>query len=291
MTGIEWTDRTWNPATGCDKVSPGCKNCYAEALAKRLQAMGNPRYRNGFDVTLHRDKLREPHGWREGAWVFVNSMSDMLHADIPDDFLLDAFRVMKETPRHRYQVLTKRPERWESVTAMVVRELGSFPANVLPGTSIENREVIDGTRKIAPRLHALAKAGDDDTVRMISGEPLLGSLVPEGGTVADLAEELSAARIGWFITGGESAFPSRYRASDLRWFEEVRDACALAGIPYFHKQHGGPGVTKEHKRGGEHATLDGILHHAMPTIFGHGAAPSKLGLFADKLAAAQDTAQ
>lgn len=275
MTGIEWTDRTWNPVVGCDKVSPGCRNCYAEALAKRLQAMGNPRYTDGFAVRLHRDKLDEPLGWREGSWVFVNSMSDLLHEQVPDDFLLDAFRVMARARQHRFQVLTKRPERWAAVTAMVVADLGRFPGNVLPGTSIENREVIDGKGKIRPRLHALGQAGGDDTVRMISAEPLLGSLLPPDG-VAGLARELTEARIGWVITGGESAFPSKYRASDIRWFEEIRDACGIAGIPFFHKQHGGPGVTKALKRGGDLATLDGRLHHEMPTVFGHGAAPSKL---------------
>lgn len=287
MTGIEWTDRTHNPVTGCDKVSPGCKNCYAETLAKRLQAAGNPRYTQGFKLTLHPDKIDEPRSWAKGTWVFVNSMSDLLHRDVPDGFLLRQFRMMSETPRHRYQVLTKRPERWASVTEMVVRELGAWPGNVLPGTSIENRAVIDGSavredgrQKVVPRLQALGRAGDENTVRMISAEPLLGSLLPEGGTPADLAADLTAARIGWVITGGESAFPSRYRASDLDWFREVRDACAIAGIPFFHKQHGGPGVTKAKKRGGAAAVLDGVLHHAMPSVFGHSAAPSKLTAYA-----------
>jgi len=263
-SGIEWTNRTWNPVTGCNKVSAGCTHCYAETLAKRLQAMGNPRYTYGFEPTLHWDKIDEPRGWRKPEWVFVNSMSDLLHSRVPDRFITSVFRTMAETPQHRYQVLTKRPERWRSITELVVRELGAWPHNVLPGTSVENRQVVEGTRKIAPRLTALSAAGDARTVRMISAEPLLGSLVPKGGTVDDLGLELLEAGIGWVIAGGEAGFLARPARID--WFRELRDACEAAGIPYFFKQFGGRGTTKAAKRGGKLAVLDGRLHHAMPTL-------------------------
>jgi protein gp37 len=262
FTGIEWTDQTWNPVTGCTKISAGCKNCYAETLSRRLHAMGNPRYVNGFNLTLHPDKLDEPRKWRKPRLVFVNSMSDILHADVPDDFILRAFRTMADCPQHTFQVLTKRPERWGSISEQVIAEHGAWPANVWPGTTLENRAVIDGTRKIAPRLAALAQAGDSNTIRMLSMEPLLGSLVPEGGTPADLARELAAARIGWVISGGEAGFGAR--PADLDWFREIRDACQIARIPFFHKQHGGAGVTKSAKRGGRLAELDGVLWHEMP---------------------------
>lgn len=261
FTGIEWTDQTWNPVTGCTKISSGCKHCYAETLSRRLHRMGNPRYKNKFVLTLHPDKLDEPRRWRKPRFVFVNSMSDILHAHVPDDFILRAFRTMAETP-HTYQVLTKRPERWASITRQVVGELGRWPRNIWPGTSIENRAVIEGTRKIAPRLDALAQAGDNLTIRMLSMEPLLGSLVPACGDASDLAVELEKAGIGWVISGGEAGFKAR--PADIEWFREIRDACREAGIPYFHKQHGGPGTTKTIKRGGKLATLDGRLWHQMP---------------------------
>ncbi len=252
-TGIEWTNRTWNPTTGCDKISAGCKNCYAEPLAHRLQRMGNRRYVNGFDLTLHQDKVTEPLGWRTPELVFVNSMSDLLHKDVPIAFILDCFSTMARANWHTYQILTKRPGRWAEVTAAVVDHLGYWPNNVLPGTSVENRKAL-------PRLEELAAAGDSQAVRMVSVEPLLESL----GPVEELAEKLRAAAIGWVITGGEAGWDAR--PAELDWFREVRDACALAGVPFFHKQHGGVGMTKDIKRGGTLAVLDGELHHAMPVV-------------------------
>lgn len=252
---IEWTNRSWNPTTGCDKVSAGCKNCYAEPLALRLQAMGNRRYTNGFRLTLHPDKLAEPMTWRSSEWVFVNSMSDVLHADIPDDYVLRIFDTMGTlAPWHRYQVLTKRAERWADVSARVVATLGAWPRNVLPGTSVENRKAL-------ARLPMLGRAGDDDTVRMVSVEPLLESLGPP----AELARRLVDARIGWVITGGEAGWQARPAVED--WFREVRDACAEAKIPFFYKQFGGRGTTKVTKRGGLLAVLDGRLHHEMPDVW------------------------
>jgi len=269
FSGIEWTDKTWNPVTGCTKISQGCKHCYAAALARRLEAMGNPRYKNGFNVTLHPDKVDEPRRWRKPRLVFVNSMSDLLHPLVPDGFILSVFKTMAETPRHTYQVLTKRPDRWMSISHQVIAEYGRWPGNVLPGTSIESREVIDGTKKIYPRLDGLAMAGDRQTIRMLSCEPLLGSLLPPTG-VAGLAEELTHAEIGWVISGGEAGHHAR--PAEIQWFEELRDACLAAGIPFFHKQHGGRGTTKAIKRGGKLATLEGKLWHQMPLLGGKPAA-------------------
>lgn len=265
-SGIEWTNRTWNPTTGCDKIAAGCKFCYAEPLALRLQAMGNPRYENGFRVTLHPDKLSEPATWRTPEWVFVNSMSDLLHKDIPTEFVVGAFRSMRTANWHRYQVLTKRPERWAEITSSVVEALGGFPRNVLPGTSIENKKAL-------ARLPHLREAGGRDNtriVRMISVEPLLESLCD--GDVAGLAQQFTDGGVGWVITGGEAGWHARPAVED--WFREVRDACALANIPFFHKQFGGVGMSKEAKRGGKMAVLDGVLHHAMPEVW---AAPPPTG--------------
>lgn len=258
FTGIEWTDRSWNPSTGCDKISAGCKFCYAETLSKRLHAMNNPRYRNGFDLTLHHDKVREPVRWRTpGEWVFVNSMSDLLHVDVPDDFILDVVDTMAlRAPWLRYQWLTKRHQRWPKVSALIMHRLGSWPRNVLPGVSVENKRALE-------RIDRLGEVGDDHTVRKLSVEPLLESLCD--GDVVGLAQRLTANRIGWVITGGEAGFSAR--PADLDWFREVRDACQIAGVPFFHKQHGGRGVTKEVKRGGKLAALDGVLWHEMPVVW------------------------
>jgi protein gp37 len=256
-SGIEWTTRTWNPTTGCDKVSAGCRHCYAEPLAYRLHRMGNPRYTNGFELTLHADKIKEPTKWRKPDWVFVNSMSDMLHAGIPDSFVFDVFKTMGvHAPWHRYQVLTKRADRWPEISRLVIDRLGHWPANVLPGVTVENRKAMS-------RVALLGQAGDADTVRMLSVEPLLESLCD--GDVESLALEFMEARIGWVITGGEAGFKAR--GAELDWFCEVRDACTLAEIPFFHKQHGGRGTSKTVKRGGTLALLDGQLHHEMPEVW------------------------
>lgn len=266
-TGIEWTGRTWNPTTGCDKVSAGCKHCYAETLAHRLQRQRNPRYRNGFKLTLHRDKATEPLGWPKPEWVFVNSMSDLLHKGVPTEFLARVFRTMRDANWHRFQVLTKRPQRWAEVTKWAT----PWPRNVVPGTSIEDRNAL-------VRLDHLARAGDSQTVRMLSIEPLLESL----GKYTDLARWFRDAGIGWVITGGEAGYKAR--PAELDWFREVRDACRLAGIPYFHKQHGGKGVTKTAKRGEGLAILDGRLHHEMPDVWHEPGPPNRETLLLDGLA-------
>lgn len=265
-SAIEWTNRTWNPTTGCTKISAGCKNCYAEPLALRLQAMGNPRYTRGFDIALHHDKLSEPLSWRAPEWVFVNSMSDLLHADIPTDFIVGAFHSMREANWHRYQVLTKRPERWAEVTEAVIASVGGFPRNVLPGTSIENKRALARL----PHLRLAGGADNSRICRMISVEPLLESLCD--GDVAGLAQQFTDGGVGWVITGGEAGWHARPAVAD--WFREVRDACALASIPFFHKQFGGVGMSKEAKRGGKLAVLDGELHHEMPEVW-RGPAPGE----------------
>lgn len=258
FTGIEWTDKSWNPVTGCTKVSAGCKFCYAETLSKRLKAMGNPRYTNGFQVTLHGDKVTEPVGWRKPLWVFVNSMSDLLHKDIPDAFVMDVVHTMAvRAPQHRYQWLTKRAERFPEISRLVMDKYGAWPRNILPGVSVEDH-------RVRHRIDLLGQVGDEHTVRKLSVEPLIGSVCPDGD-VLGFAEQLERNRIGWVITGGEAGFKAR--PADLDWFRQVRDACELADVAYFHKQHGGAGVTKEVKRGGKLATLDGVLHHQMPVVW------------------------
>lgn len=264
-SGIEWTTATWNPATGCDKISPGCKNCYADRLARRLQSMGNTRYANGFQLTLHPDKARRVDGnLSPGDWVFVNSMSDMLHKDIPSDYIGEVFHTMaRRQPWLRFQVLTKRADRWPEVSRQIMDRYGSWPRNICPGVTVENR------KHGLPRIDQLGHVGDAGTCRMLSVEPLLESLLDpalsRGEGVRKLADQLTANRIGWVITGGEAEFGAR--PADLDWFREVRDACALAGVPFFHKQHGGRGVTKAAKRGGYLAVLDGRLHHEMPAVW------------------------
>lgn len=211
-SSIEWTQATWNPVTGCSKVSQGCKHCYAERLAKRLQAMGNPRYSHGFDVTLHPDLLDLPLTWRRPKLVFVNSMSDLFHEAIPDDFIAQVFEVMKQASWHTFQVLTKRPQRASALSNQL-----PWPDNVWLGTSVENLEVTDRI----DWLRTIPAA-----VRFLSCEPLLGPL-----TGVDLSG------MHWVIAGGESG--PGYRPVDVRWVIELRDHCAASGIAFFFKQWGG----------------------------------------------------
>lgn len=292
MTAIEWTEVTWNPVTGCDRVSAGCDHCYALTLAKRLKAMGNPRYQNdgnpktsgpGFGVTLHRDKLDEPHRWRTPRRIFVNSMSDLFHADVPDVFIDDVFQTMALSPQHTFQILTKRPQRMYRYVSKVVDRLvprGPLP-NVWLGTSVENQEA-------AYRIDWLVKT--PAAVRFLSCEPLLGPLdlrhwlpVPIAPNLAAwgrLCDEtgcpnlarcerpgrefdtpihecpLHAERLDWIIAGGESG--PRFRPLDLDWARELRDQCVAAGVPYFFKQVGGI----RPKAGGRE--LDGRTWDQMP---------------------------
>src|SRR2546428_4275986 len=232
-SAIEWTDATWNPVTGCSKVSPGCKHCYAERLAARLQAMGNPRYTNGFEVTLQHDQLALPLGWKQPRKIFVNSMSDLFHEEVPDDFIVQVYEVMREANWHLFQILTKRAER--------LADLGPrlrWSDNVWQGVSVENA---DYTWRVKHLLQAPA------IVRFLSVEPLLGPI-----------PNLPLKGISWVIVGGESG--PNYRPVQASWVRGIRDQCRRAKVPFFFKQWGG--ITP--KAGGRR--LDRRVWNEMPSI-------------------------
>jgi protein gp37 len=241
-SSIEWTEATWNPTTGCDRVSPGCDHCYALTMARRLKAMGAEKYQNdgdprtsgpGFGVTIHRDVLRLPYRWRQPRVVFVNSMSDLFHARVPLDFVREVFDVMRDTPQHTYQVLTKRSTRLRRVADRL-----DWPANVWMGVSVENVDHL-------PRVDDLRVT--DAAVKFLSAEPLLGPLTG-----------LNLAGIDWVITGGESGHHAR--SCDPDWVRDIRDACAATGTAFFHKQWGG----RTPKSGGRE--LDGRTWDQMPHV-------------------------
>jgi protein gp37 len=262
-SSIEWTEKVWNIVKGCTKVSAGCKHCYAEKMHARLNAMnettGNNGYDQPFSVVVERTDAKgmmTPTTWRAPRRIFVNSMADLLHREVSTAFIMRAFEVMVEhAPQHQYQILTKRHERWREIHEAVMERWGRWPVNVLPGVSIESAKHLD-------RLEALASVGDERTVRMVSAEPLLESLAPDG--VQALAQRLKAARVGWLIGGGESG--SNARPCDAAWLAELRDACELAGVLFFLKPLGGKGSTEALKRGGEYAVLDGQRYTAMPPM-------------------------
>jgi protein gp37 len=209
---IEWTDATWNPVTGCTKVSPGCKNCYAERLAARLLAMGNPRYSNGFDLTLHEDQIELPLRWRKPKRIFVNSMSDLFHEDIPDEFIRRVFSVMKQAHWHVFQVLTKRADRLSELAGFL-----QWSPNIWQGVSVEDQKRtwrIDSLRQVPA------------AVRFLSIEPLLG---PIG--------ELRLDRVDWVIVGGESG--PGFRPVETEWVRAIRNMCIASRVPFFFKQWGG----------------------------------------------------
>jgi protein gp37 len=230
-SAIEWTDATWNPVTGCSKVSPGCKNCYAERLAHRLRAMGNPRYREGFAVVLQPDQIDLPLRWRRPKRIFVNSMSDLFHASIPEDYIRRVFDTMASAHWHTFQVLTKRSERLAALAAAL-----PWPPNVWQGVSVESARY---TSRV-PDLQRVPAA-----VRFLSVEPLLGPIpcLPLEG-------------IDWVIVGGESGGGRRPMA--VAWARSIRDQCAQAGVAFFFKQWGG----RTPKAGGR--VLDGRTWDAMP---------------------------
>ncbi len=230
-SAIEWTDATWNPVTGCTKVSPGCKHCYAERLALRLQAMGNPRYRNGFRITLHPDQLTRPLTWSEPRRIFVNSMSDLFHEAVPEDFITSVFDVMGRADWHVFQVLTKRADRLAALAPRL-----PWPGNVWQGVSVESARYVTRVR----HLQTVPAA-----VRFLSVEPLLGPI-----------PDLPLDGIGWVIVGGESG--PGHRPVDPTWVREIRDGCVAAGVPFFFKQWGG----RTPKSGGR--TLDGRTWDQMP---------------------------
>jgi len=209
---IEWTEATWNPVTGCDKVSPGCKYCYAEVMARRLQGMGQPNYRNGFRVTLQPHMLERPFGWRSPQMIFVNSMSDLFHEDVPLSFIRQVFSTIERATWHTFQILTKRATRLEELASLL-----SWPANLWMGVSVERQDYdyrIDHLRRVPAR------------VRFLSLEPLLGPL-----------DGLDLTEIGWVIVGGESGHHAR--PMDESWVLSIERQCRLAGVPFFFKQWGG----------------------------------------------------
>lgn len=211
-SAIEWTDATWNPVTGCTKVSPGCKHCYAERLAARLRAMGNPRYRNGFNVTLHPDQIQLPLRWAQPRMIFVNSMSDLFHEAIPEDFIRRVFEVMSRAHWHTFQVLTKRALRLADLANRL-----SWPSNVWQGVSVESTRY---TWRVA-HLRQVPCA-----VRFLSVEPLLGPI-----------PQLPLEGIDWVIVGGESG--PKNRPVEAAWVRQIRDRCLEASVPFFFKQWGG----------------------------------------------------
>lgn len=211
-TKIEWTETTWNPVSGCSKLSSGCLNCYAERMAHRLKAMGNPNYRNGFDVTLHPHFLEAPLSWTRPRMIFVNSMSDLFHEDIPPEFIRHVFSTMERAHWHTFQVLTKRSERLLELAPKL-----HWPDNVWMGVSVENMDV-------AWRVDDLRKVGA--VVRFLSLEPLLGPL-----------PNLDLRGIHWAIVGGESG--PRARPMEPAWVVGIRDQCEAADVSFFFKQWGG----------------------------------------------------
>jgi protein gp37 len=230
---IEWTDATWNPVTGCTKLSPGCKYCYAERLAKRLQAMGQQNYRNGFQITLQPHMLELPLRWKAPKRIFVNSMSDLFHQDVPTRFIKDVFAVMNRADWHQYQILTKRSDR--------LRQLSKFldwAPHIWMGVSVENE---DYTHRIDD-LHETAAY-----VKFLSLEPLLGPI-----------RELDLRDIDWAIVGGESG--PRARLIEPDWVSNIRDQCLKAGVPFFFKQWGG---IQKKKTG---RILDGRTWDEMPSL-------------------------
>jgi protein gp37 len=228
---IEWTDATWNPVTGCTKISPGCKHCYAERLAERLQAMGNRRYTNGFSLTLHPDQIDLPLRWRQPRQIFVNSMSDLFHEAVPDDYIRRVFDVMVKARWHVFQVLTKRSGRLADLAGRL-----SWPSNVWQGVSVENADYVS-------RVADLVKV--PAAVRFLSVEPLLGPI-----------DDLPLKDIDWVIVGGESGHG--HRPIQPEWVRAIRDQCADAGVAFFFKQWGG----RTPKSGGR--TLDGQEWSEMP---------------------------
>jgi protein gp37 len=232
-SAIEWTETTWNPLTGCTKISPGCKHCYAERMSLRLQAMGQANYANGFGLTLHEHMLELPLRWRKPRLVFVNSMSDLFHKDAPEKFILRAFGVMRRAWWHVFQVLTKRADRLAKLSPRI-----DWPDNVWMGVSVERADYLF-------RIDHLRQTGAK--VRFLSLEPLLGPL-----------PGLNLEGVDWVIVGGESGPGAR--PMQEQWVKDIRDQCLAAEVPFFFKQWGG--VFKS--RNGR--TLEGRTWDQMPQV-------------------------
>ena len=230
-TTIEWTELTWNPVTGCTKLSPGCKNCYAERMSVRLRAMGQPHYRHGFEPAVHEDALQAPLNWKKPHMIFVNSMSDLFHSGVPTSFIERVFDVIRRAPSHRFQLLTKRSERLATLAPGL-----DWPDNLWMGVSVENSQY---TFRVQHLQATSAR------IKFLSLEPLLGPLPC-----------LPLAGVDWVIVGGESGPGARPAEREL--VAEIRDQCLEAGVPFFFKQWGG---FNKKKNGRE---LDGRTWDEMP---------------------------
>lgn len=228
---IEWTNATWNPVTGCDKVSSGCKNCYAEKMAKRLQLMGQPNYKNGFKLTLQPATLDIPLKWKTPRLIFVNSMSDLFHEDVPFDYILKVFQVMNQASWHVFQILTKRHERLLELSKNL-----PWSENIWMGVSVESQTYVK-------RVDYLRQT--NAFTKFLSIEPLIGEI-----------NKIDLDGIDWVIVGGESGPKARELKEE--WVTKLRDICNVADVPFFFKQWGG---TRKHKTGRE---LQGRLHNDMP---------------------------
>ncbi|HEX3558263.1 MAG TPA: phage Gp37/Gp68 family protein [Pyrinomonadaceae bacterium] len=231
QSAIEWTESTWNPVTGCTKISPGCENCYAERMALRLQAMGQPNYANGFELTMQRRMLELPLRWRQPQTIFVNSMSDLFHRGVTTEYILEVFGVMNRASRHRYQVLTKRSQRLERLSPQL-----PWQRHIWMGVSVESREYTF-------RIDHLRNTGAH--VKFLSLEPLLRPL-----------RRLNLRGIDWVIVGGESGPYAREMKPE--WVLDIRDQCLAAEVPFFFKQWGGKRKTVNGRR------LDGEEWNQMP---------------------------
>lgn len=232
-TEIEWTDTTWNPVTGCKPISDGCKNCYAMRMAKRLKAMGNIRYKNGFNITLHEDLLERPLHWNRSRMIFVNSMSDLFHEDIPLEFIQNIFATMNQAQHHIFQILTKRSSRLKELAPGL-----KWTPNIWMGVTAESSKYlyrVDNLRSVP--------AG----VRFLSIEPMLSSM-----------KGLRLDGIGWVIVGGESGPGAR--PMNIDWVREMRDACVKEKVPFFFKQWGGPNKKKAGR------ILDGRIWKQFPGV-------------------------
>ncbi|WP_433520095.1 DUF5131 family protein (plasmid) [Nonomuraea sp. CA-143628] len=231
-SSIEWCDTTWNPTTGCDRISAGCDNCYALVMARRLKAMGQAKYQTdgdprtsgpGFGLAVHEDTLNDPFTWRKPRKVFVNSMSDLFHARVPLDFVRRVFEVIEATPQHTYQVLTKRASRLPKVADKL-----PWPSNLWMGVSTEDQEQAD--LRIPPLLATPAK------VKFASAEPLIGEVILHDDWIGLDPYRRGEPSLNWVIVGGESGPKARPMSPD--WARHLRDQCVSAGVPYFFKQWG-----------------------------------------------------
>jgi protein gp37 len=238
-SAIEWTDATWNPVRGCTKVSPGCKHCYAETLAERFRGVPGHPFEHGFDLQLIPSALELPLRWRAGRRIFVNSMSDLFHDDVPATYIRRVFGVMKRASHHQYQVLTKRSERMARLAANL-----DIPPHVWMGVSVENQQY-------ATRIDDLRRV--EAVVRFLSIEPLLGPIA-----------DLDLTGIHWVIVGGESGHGAR--PMDPAWVRSIRDQCVASNVKFFFKQWGG---VRKHVTG---RVLDGRTWDEMPTSRGTGSA-------------------